>query len=149
MKERTYSQITKAVRRSTIRALVLFALGLSSPIQARGSEQVPVVGPQTPPPQGILTVYSERYVLLDADAPVFLRRPVELYSLDGRLVGASTNPIGDGPMRLVEPPGQYLIATESHGARRMVRAEVADGRETVVPEELLGQAPLFSSSAAR
>jgi hypothetical protein len=149
MKERTYAQPKKAVRRHATRALFLLALGLSSPAYATGSEQLPVVGPQVPPPQGILTVYSERYVLLDADAPQFLRRPVELYASDGRLVGTYTNPVGDGPIRLVVPPGQYLIAAESHWARRSVRADVEEGRETVVSEELLEQATLFSSPSAR
>ena len=149
MKERTYSQTKKAVRRHATRALLLLALGLSSPLQAMGNEQLSVVGPQVPPPQGILTVYSERYVLLDSDAPLFFRRPVELYSREGRLVGTYTNPIGDGPIRLVVPPGQYLIAAESHWARRTVRADVEEGRETVVSEELLEQAPLFSSSSSR
>ena len=149
MKETTYSQTQKAVRRHAIRALVLLTLGLSSPVSATGSEQLPVVGPQVPLPQGILTVYSERYVLLDSDAPLFFRRPVELYSMEGRLVGTYTNPIGDGPIRLVVPPGQYLIAAESHWARRMVRADVKDGLETVVSEELLEQAPVFSSSSSR
>jgi hypothetical protein len=101
-----------------------------------------------PLPQGILTVYSERYVLVDSDAPLFFRRPVELYATDGRLVGTYTNAIGDGPIRLVVPPGQYLIAAESHWARRMVRADVKDGLETVVSEEFLEQAPLFSSSSS-
>jgi len=149
MKETTYSQAKRAVRRHATPALLLLALGFSFPVYASGSEQLPLVGPQAPLPQGILTVYSERYVLVDSDAPMFFRRPVELYSTDGRLVGAYTNPIGDGPIRLVVPPGQYLIASESHWARRTVRADVKDGRETVVSEEILEQAPLFSSSSPR
>ena len=149
MKETTYAQTKKAVRRHATRALLLLALGLSSPVHATGSEQLPVVGPQVPLPQGILTVYSERYVLLDSDAPLFFRRSVELYSTDGRLVGTYSNSIGDGPIRIVVPPGQYLIASESHWARRTVRADVKDGLETVVSEELLEQAPLFSSASPR
>ncbi|HJY80654.1 MAG TPA: hypothetical protein VKK81_06165 [Candidatus Binatia bacterium] len=149
MKERTYSQTKKAVRRHTVRALLLLALGLSSPVHATGSAQLPVVGPQVPSPQGILTVYSERYVVLDSDAPMFFRRPFELYSTEGRLVSTYNNSLGDGPIRIVVPPGQYLIVSESHWARRTVRAEVENGRETVVSEELLEEAPLFSSFSSR
>ena len=127
----------RVVRKSMMGALLVLALEGSSSVHATSSNQPPVVGPQVPPPQGILTVYSERYVMVDADAPEFYRRPVELYAGEGRLVGTYQNPVGDGPIRIVVPPGHYLVVTESHWTKRKVEATVKDGRETVVPEALL------------
>ena len=127
----------RVVRKSMTGALLVLALEGSSSGHATSSNQPPVVGPQVPPPQGILTVYSERYVMVDADAPEFYRRPVELYAGEGRLVGTYQNPVGDGPIRIVVPPGHYLVVTESHWTKRKVEATVKDGRETVVPEALL------------
>jgi len=126
----------KAVRKSITGALLVLALGGVSSVYATAASQPPVVGPQVPPPQGILTVYSERYVMVDADAPVFYRRPVELYASDGRLVGTYQNPVGDGPIRLAVPPGHYLLVSESHWTQRKVQANVEEGQETVVPAAL-------------
>jgi hypothetical protein len=105
-------------------------------VHATSDTQLLVVGPQVPPPQGALTVYSERYVMVDADAPEFYRRPVELYTSDGHLVGTYKNVVGDGPISITVPPGHYLVVTESHWTQRKVEANVEDGRETVVPEAL-------------
>jgi len=74
--------------------------------------------------------------MVDADAPVFYRRPVELYASDGRLVGTYQNPVGDGPIRLSVPPGHYLLVSESHWTQRKVQANVEEGQETVVPAAL-------------
>src|SRR5262245_17310937 len=108
----------KGMRKSLTAALFVLALGGSSAVHATGDNQPPVVGPQVPPPQGILTVYSERYVMEEAEASVGYRRPVELYALDGHLVGTYNNPVGDGPIRIAVPPGPYLVVTESHWTQR-------------------------------
>lgn len=139
----------KAVRQSMTSALLVLALGGSSSVHATSDNQPPVVGPQVPPPQGILIVYSERYVMEDADVPVVYRRPVELYASEGHLVGTYKNPVSDGPIRIAVPPGHYLVVTESHWTQRKVQANVEDGQETVVPEALFEQAPLFSSLSLR
>jgi len=131
------TRLPKGVWKSLTGALVVLALGGASSVQATSDNPLPIVGPQAPPPQGLLTVYSERYVMVDADAPEFYRRPVELYAGEGRLVGTYQNPVGDGPIRIVVPPGHYLVVTESHWTKRKVEATVKDGRETVVPEALL------------
>jgi hypothetical protein len=98
------------------------------------------------PPQGILIVYSERYVIEDDGALVFHRRPVEIYTDNGQLVG-SYAPIGDAPIRLDVPPGNYIVASQRQGAMQKVRAYVKDGEETIVPESLPEQpAPRASVS---
>src|SRR5262245_46893927 len=124
------------VRKSITSALFVLALGGFSVGHATSGPQLPVVGPQVPPPQGFLTVYSERYVTEDADAPVVYRRPVELYTSEGHLVGIYKNLVGDGPISIAVPPGHYLVVSESHWTQRKVQADVEDGRETVVPETL-------------
>ena len=74
----------KALRQTRIRkrltaALFVLALGGASSVHATGGNQPPAVGPQVLPPQGTLTVYSERYVRGDkGDVTVVDRRPVEL-----------------------------------------------------------------------
>jgi hypothetical protein len=128
--------LQNVVRQSMTSALVVLALGGSSAVHALSDAPPPIVGPQVPPPQGILTVYSERYVREAADVPVVSRRPVELQTLAGQLVGTYNNPVGDGPIRLSVPPGHYLVVTESHWTQRKVQANVEDGQETVVPEAL-------------
>jgi hypothetical protein len=107
------------------------------------------IGPQVPPPQGVLQVYSERYVTEDEGAPVFHRRSIRLYNARGQLLGVYTNgeERGDGPIHLDLPPGHYVVATPSNGALREVEVDVEDGRETVVPSALLTQAALFSPAA--
>ena len=130
------TQIQKRVRKSMTSALLMLALGGPSSVYATSSNPPPVVGPQAPPPQGILTVYSERYVTEDADVPVLSRRPVELYTSDGQLVGTYSNPVGDGPIRITVAPGHYLVASQSHWNQRKVQANIEDRQETVVPEAL-------------
>jgi hypothetical protein len=125
------------MRKSLTAALFVLAVGGASSVHATSGNQPPVVGPQVPPPQGTLTVYSERYVRgEDGDVAVVDRRPVALYASDGRLVGTYQNPGGDGPIRLSVPPGHYLVVSESHWTQRQVQANVEDGQETVVPETL-------------
>ena len=131
------TRMQKVMRKSMTSALFMLALGGPSSAYATSSNRPPVVGPQLPPPQGILTVYSERYVVEDADVPVLYRRPVELYTVDGHLVGTYKNPVGDGPIRITVPPGHYLVVSESHWTQRKVQVNVEDRQETVVPEGLL------------
>ena len=128
------TRLQKGVRKTLTSALVVLALGGASSVQATSTDQPPVVGPQAPPPQGVLTVYSERYVRWEGDVSVVSRRPVELQTLEGQVVGTYNDPVGDGPLRLVVPPGHYLVVSESHWALRKVQANVEDGQETVVPE---------------
>ena len=67
------------MRKRLTAALFVLALGGASSVHATGGNQPPAVGPQAPPPQGTLTVYSERYVRGDkGDVTVVDRRPVEL-----------------------------------------------------------------------
>ena len=131
------TRLPKGVRKSLTGALVVLALGGASSVQATSDNPLPIVGPQAPPPQGLLTVYSERYVMEDADVPVVYRRPVELYTIEGHLVGTYKNPVGDGPIRIAIPPGHYLVVSESHWTQRKVQVNVEDRQETVVPEGLL------------
>ena len=143
------TRLPKGVRKSLTGALVVLALGGASSVQATSDNPLPIVGPQAPPPQGLLTVYSERYVMEDADVPVLYRRPVELYTSEGHLVGTYKNPVGDGPIRITVPPGHYLVVTESHWTQKKVQANVEDRQETVVPEGLFEQATPFSSLSLR
>lgn len=98
----------KVVRKSLTSTLLMLALGGPSSAYATSSNQPPVVDPQAPPPQGILTVYSERYVMIDADVPMVYRRPVKLFTSEGHLMGTYKNLVGDGPIRITVPPGRYL-----------------------------------------
>lgn len=141
--------IQKVVWKSMMSALFVLALGGSASAHTVSGTPLPIVGPQAPPPQGRLTVYSERYVMVDADAPLFYRRPVALYTLAGHLLGTYKNPVGDGPILITVPPGHYLVVSESHWNPREVQANVGDGQETVVPETLIEQAPAFSSFSLR
>jgi len=135
------------MRLSVASALLFLAVDPCAPVYAASSSnQLPVVGPAMLPPQGILIVYSERYVIEDEGAPVFHRRPVEIYTDNGQLVG-SYAPIGDAPIRLDVPPGNYIVASQRQGAMQKVRAYVKEGEETIVPESLPEQpAPRASVS---
>ena len=136
------------VVRLTLACVLLFLVGgASAPLDAApASTLLPEVGPALCPPQGILVVYSERYVLEDDGVLVFRRRPVEVYTDTGQLVG-SYAPIGDAPIRLEVPPGTYIVASQRQGAMQKVRASVKDGQETLVPESLPEQpAPRASGS---
>jgi hypothetical protein len=150
MKKFHFSFVTKSVGPLLVSALGLFPLGAARPAHAvfwdaRQAE----IGPQVPPPQGILEVYSERYVTEDEGAPVFHRRPIQLYDTQGHLLGTYTNGgINQvGPVHLDLPPGHYVVATRCNGAWRGVQVDVEDGRETVVPSARFTQAALFSPPA--
>jgi hypothetical protein len=73
-------------------------------------------------------------------------RPVEVYTDTGQLVGIYTL-LGDAPVRLDVPPGNSVVAFQSHGAMQQIRASVKEGEETLVPESLPEQlAPRASVS---
>ena len=67
--------------------------------------------------------------------PVFRRRPVEVYTDPGQL-GGSDAPIVDAALRLAVPPGNNIVAFQSHGALQQIRAAVKEGEEAIVPESL-------------
>jgi hypothetical protein len=124
------------VWRTLASGLLFLTIGAYAPrYAASASNQLPVVGPALYPPQGILVVYGERYVIEDDGVLVFRRRPVEVYTDTGQLVG-SYAPIGDAPIRLDVPPGNYIVASQRQGAMQKVRAAVKEGEETIVPESL-------------
>jgi hypothetical protein len=122
--------------RTLASTLLFLAIGVYAPPDAAAANiPLPGVGPATCPSEGILIVYGERYVIEDDGVLVFRRRPVEVYSDTGQLVG-SYAPTGDAPIRLDVPPGNYIVASERQGALQKVQAAVKEGQETVVPESL-------------
>ncbi len=135
------------VWRTLASALLFLAIGAYAPPDAAAASiPLPEVGPALCPSQGILVVYGERYVIEDDGVLVFRRRPVEVYTDTGQLVG-SYAPIGDAPIRLDVPPGTYIVASQRQGALQKVRASVKGGAETIVPESLPEQpAPRASVS---
>jgi hypothetical protein len=117
-------------------ALLFLAVGAYTSLSAAlASPPLPEVGPALHPQQGVLIVYSERYVVEDDGVLVFRRRPVEVYTDTGQLVGSYT-PTGDAPLRLDVPPGTYIVAAQRQGALQKVRASVKEGEQTIVPEVL-------------
>ena len=72
-----------------VRALLFLVVGVCAPLCAASlSNQLPEVGPAMFAPQGILIVYSERYVIEDDGVLVVQRRPVQVYTDTGQLVGS-------------------------------------------------------------
>ena len=122
------------VWRILVSALLILASGAYTPLSAApASHPLPEVGPALQPQQGMLIIYSEQYVIEDDGVLVFRRRPVELYTDAGQLVG-SYAPVGDGPLRLDIPPGNYIVASQRQGVLQKVRASVKDREQTIVPE---------------
>lgn len=140
------SQLLQHTRTASLLAALFFlAPGCLAPRPATWDTRQPIVGPQVPPPQGILLVYSERYVIQDEGVPVIYRRPVKVYTDEGRLVASERNPIGDGPIRFDLTPGHYIVASESHMQWRKIQVDIQDGRQTVVLESSIEQ-PIGLSS---
>jgi hypothetical protein len=96
-------------------------------------------------PEGVVQVYSERYVLSDRGIPVFRRRSVDLFTATGRFLQRYENPVGDGLIRIEVPVGSYIIVSEVRWAARTVRVEVQEGRPVLISEAHLAQAPLWST----
>src|SRR5262249_17068388 len=92
-------------------SLVLLSSSSTEPIHAVWNESQSVIEPTTPPPQGMLTVYSERYVVYDADVPRNYRRPVDVYTFDGQLVAREYNSTDEAPIRFDLTPGLYIVAS--------------------------------------
>ncbi len=149
MRRTAISRVKRLAWQSLGSALWLIFTGCSEPAHVVWNNEQPMVEPEVPPPQGVLAVYSERYVIEDSGVPVIYRRPVEVYNDEGKLVASERNPMGDGPIRFDLSPGHYLVASESQMQWRRVQVDVQDGRQTVVPESLLAKAPLFSSQPER
>src|SRR5262249_9968081 len=101
-------------------ALLCLAFDTNAPLYAASlMKSLPRVGPAVDPPQGMLLIYSERYVIADDGVLVFHRRPMELYTENGQLVG-SYAPLGDAPIRLDVPPGNYLVVSQRQGVLQKV-----------------------------
>lgn len=106
----------------------------------------PAVGPAKPEPRGLLVVYSESYEGEHEELPTIYRRPVLLYNSVGQFLGTfNDNPIADNPVRIVLPPGRYIVVSKAQKSLRKVQVEVDDGQTTVVPESLIAQSSLASS----
>ena len=63
---------------------------------------------------------------------------MEVYTDTGQLVGIYAA-IGDAPVRLDIPPGNYVVALQSDGKMEKIRAYVKEGEETIVPVALVEQ----------
>jgi len=125
-------------------ALLFLVAGCFSPLHVAWNDQQPLIGPKVPEPQGFLVIFSERYVIPDEGVPIIYRRPVSLYTKEGRRLG-EYQAIGEGSVRLTLPPGEYIVVSESNWALRRVQVHVQDGRTTTVPESLIEQAATVSS----
>jgi hypothetical protein len=119
--------------------------GCTEPVHVAWNETQSVIEPEVPRPQGILDVYSERYVFYDADVPRIHRRPVEVYNVDGKIIANVDGQDGESPLHFDLAPGHYIVASESNMQWREVEVDVQDGRDTVVAESQLKQAPLLAS----
>src|ERR1051325_1481662 len=136
MKRTAGFRAPQLVGRTLARALLCLAVNAYIPLDAAVANTSPLsLEPTLSPPQGVLVVYSERYVIEDDGVLVFHRRLVEIYTDYGQLVG-SYAPIGDAPIRLDVPLGNYLVVSRRQGALQKVRASVKKGGETIVPEPL-------------
>ena len=135
----------KSLGSRTAAALLFLTLSHSFPVSAAENTQLSAVEPQLPPPQGILMVYSERYVSEDDGTPIPHRRPVEVFTEQGRLVTSQCAP-EDNPSRFDLPPGRYIVASESNDMFTKVRVDIKDGEETVVPESLIEKIALQPAS---
>ncbi len=131
--------------------LLCLSPGCFSPLQVSWDDHQPVLTPQESQrliqPQGLLIVYSERYDKPDEEISITVRRPIQLYSDKGQFLEEyNYNPVNDDPISITLPPGRYIVVSEAHWRLRRVQVEVQDGQTTVVPESLLEQASLVSSS---
>jgi hypothetical protein len=140
-------QIGVLVGFSVISALALLP-GCAEPIPVRWSEQLAVIEPTAPPPQGSLEVYSERFLAWDGDVPRTTRRPVKVYSIDGQLVTSSSEQDGESPIRFSLTPGRYVVASEDRMQWRKLQVDVKNGQNTIVTESQWDAAPLLASSSS-
>ena len=140
----------KSLGSRTAAALLFLTLGNFFPVSTAETAQLSAVEPQMLPPQGILLVYSERYISEDDGTPIPHRRPVEVFTAQGRFVTSQCVPEAN-PSRFDLPPGRYIVASESNNNFTKVRVDIKDGEETVVSESLIEKIalnPVSSDSAA-
>jgi hypothetical protein len=122
------------VGRTLVSALLLLAAGAYTPLSAaQAGPSLSGVCPALQPQQGMLIIYSEQYVIEDDGVLVYRRRPVELYTDTGQLVGVYAT-FGDAPIRLEIAPGNYIVAFQSDGRIQKRQASVTEGAQTIVPE---------------
>jgi hypothetical protein len=115
MRKIKYSPTWKSRWSRTATALLFLTLGNSFPLSAAETAHLSAVEPTVPPPQGILTVYSERYVIEDEGTPIPHRRPVEVFTEQGRFVTSQCD-TDDNPGRFDLLPGHYIVASTPVGA---------------------------------
>jgi len=137
--------------RGVASGLLLVLAGCTEPLHVAWNDTQSIIEPvrmepQVSPPQGVLTVYNERYILYNGDVPRITRRPVAVYTVDGQLAASEKNPFGEGPLHFALSPGHYIVVSKNHGQWRQVQVDVQDGRETVVAEAQFEEAPLAASS---
>jgi len=114
-----------------------FALSLSKGATTHGS--APYLQIPSPFQRGFL------YEGEDEELPTIYRRPVLLYNSAGQFLGTfNDHPIADDPVRIVLPPGRYIVVSKAQKSLRKVQVEVEDGLTTIVPESLIAQASLVS-----
>lgn len=121
-------------------------VGCAEPTHVRWSDQMAVIEPTSPPPQGELDVYSERLVAWQEDVPRVTRRPVNVYSMDGQFVAHAGAHDGESPIHFTLSPGRYIVTAEDQMQWRRLQVEVKDGQNTVVTESQWDTAPLLVSS---
>jgi hypothetical protein len=131
--------------------LLLVLTGCTEPLHVAWHDTQAIIEPvlmepQVSSPRGALTVDSERYLLYDGDVPRITRRPVNVYTVDGQVAASEEYPFGESPLHFALSPGQYIVVSETHGQWRQVQVDVQDGRETVVAEAQLDEAPLAAAS---
>ncbi len=108
----------------------------------------PVVGPTSPGPQGILLVYSESYEgEEEEELPTSYRRPIFLYTGEGQFMETFNDPpLDNEPVRVVIPPGNYIVVSKAQHQLRKIQVEVYDGLTTAVSESQLAHASFIPPS---
>ncbi len=114
-------------------ALALLA-GCAEPVHVGWSDQLSVIEPTPPPPEGRFDVYSERFVAWDGDVPRVNRRAVKVYTFDGQFVASARDQAGESPIHFTLTPGHYVVASENQMQWRKLQVDVKDGRDTIVAE---------------
>ncbi len=147
MSHRHTTRIQRVASVGVASALALLA-GCAAPVHVGWSDQLSVIEPTLPPPEGRLDVYSERFVAWDGDVPRPTRRAVKVYTFDGQFVTSAGDQDGEGPIHFSLTPGRYVVASEDHMQWRKLQAEVKDGRDTIIAESQWDAAPLLASSDA-
>jgi hypothetical protein len=146
MEDRKIVRARRAAYLSVACAGLLLLSGCTAPVHVAWNRKQSVIEPRVPPPQGELDVYSESYVFYDGNVPRIHRRPVEVYSVDGRLIVSARAQDGEGPIRFDLTPGHYIVTAESHMQLRRVEVDVQDGQDTVVTAAQFADAPLLAST---